>query len=161
MYILQERRHVPAKQKDKSMSESKTIQVGDEIEAMCGVCKDATVHVVESIKDDKVNKVLCKSCSASHRYRKPVAAGEEAPKKAKKAKPKAPPKTKEQRKWSRVVAKVDAENPVTYAMDSTFAANDVIDHAKFGVGVVVDVVDPSKVSVVFEEGEKTLVQNRS
>lgn len=143
------------------MSESKPVEVGDEIEAMCGVCKDATVHIVESIKNDKVTKASCKSCSASHRYRKPVKAGEEKPKRVSKAKPKAPPKTKEQRKWSRVLAKVDAENPAAYTMASSFDANDVIDHSKFGVGVVVDVVDISKVSVVFEEGEKTLVQNRS
>ena len=93
------------------MSDSKTIQVGDEIEAMCGVCKVATVHVVETIKDEKATKVLCKSCSASHRYRKPVAKGEAKPKKAKKA-AKKPTKTKEQRKWSRVLAKVVAEQPV-------------------------------------------------
>ena len=150
---------MPSKQKDESMTDSKTIQVGDEVEAMCGVCKVATVHNVETVKDDKAFKVLCKSCSASHRYRKPVKEGEV--KKKRVAKPKAPPKTKEQRKWSRVLAKVDAENPVEYAMKSNFDANDVIDHAKFGVGVVVDIVDTSKVSVVFEEGEKTLVQNRS
>ncbi len=141
------------------MSETKTAQVGDEIEAMCGVCKTATVHVVEVIKDDKVTKVMCKSCTASHRYKKPVVEGEK-PKKKRTAAKKAPPKTKEQRKWSRVLAKVDAEKPIEYAMNSSYDANDVIQHAKFGVGVVVDVVDPSKVSVVFEEGEKTLVQNR-
>lgn len=143
------------------MSDSKKIQVGDEIEAMCGVCKTATVHVVESIKDGKPTKVLCKSCTASHRYRKPVVEGAAKPKKAKKAAVKKPTKTKEQRKWSRVLAKVDAENPVEYAMTSTYDANDVIEHSKFGLGVVVDVVDTSKVSVVFEEGEKTLVQNRA
>lgn len=144
------------------MSQSKKIQVGDEIEAMCGTCKDATVHVVEVIKEDKVTKVMCKSCLNSHRYRRPVAAGEKPAIKAKtqKASNKAPAKTKEQRKWSRVMAKVEGEKPLNYDMSDEYKENDVIDHSKFGVGVVSEVIDPTKMSVVFEDGEKTLVHNR-
>ena len=142
------------------MSDTKPIEVGQEIEAMCGTCKDATVHVIEVIKDDKVTKVMCKSCLKSHKYRKPVAEGEEKPKRKTAAK-KAPPKTKEQRKWSRVLSKVDAESPMDYAMSATYEANDVINHTKFGVGVVAEVIDPSKVSVVFEHGIKTMVHNKA
>ncbi len=147
------------------MSDTKIIQVGDEVEALCGVCKDATVHVVEVIKNDKITKVMCKSCMASHRFRVADEAGRAklAEKKATKkvAKIKKPPKTKEQRKWSRVLSKVDAEHPTEYTMGSTYNANDVIEHSKFGVGVVIEVVDPYKVAVVFEQGQKTLVQNRA
>ncbi|MBN1482025.1 hypothetical protein EH223_06870 [candidate division KSB1 bacterium] len=144
------------------MSESKKIQVGDEIEAMCGACKDATVHVVEVIKDGKITKVMCKSCLNSHRYRKPVSAGEKkvVKKAGKKSTKKAPAKTKEQRKWSRVMAKVEGEEPQNYDMSGEYKENDVIDHSKFGVGVVSEVIDPTKMSVVFEEGQKTLVHNR-
>lgn len=142
------------------MSETKTIQVGDEIEAMCGTCKAATVHNVEVIKDGKVTKVLCKSCNKSHKYRKPVEEGEEKPKKRKKAKAKAPAKTKEQRKWSRVMGKVEGTEPQPYNMTETFEEQNVIDHSKFGLGVVSEVIDPTKISVVFEDGEKTLVHNR-
>ena len=74
------------------MPDIKTIEGGEEIEAMCGSCKDATLHVVEVIKDDKVAKVMCKSCLRSHKYRKPVAAGEKKPKKKTAAK-KAPLKS--------------------------------------------------------------------
>lgn len=141
------------------MSDGKEIKVGDEVEAMCGKCKDATVHVVEAIKDDKVTKVMCKSCLSSHRYRKPAAEGEKKAKK-KKTTRKKPSKTKEQRKWSRVMSKVEGEEPQDYKMSEQYEQNDVIDHSKFGLGVVSEVIDLTKVSVVFEEGEKTLVHNR-
>ena len=142
------------------MSDPKIVEAGAEIEAMCWTCKDATVHVVEVIKDNEPTKVLCKSCNKSHKYRPPVAKGEEKPKKKAAAK-KAPPKTKEQRKWSRVMSKVDTENPQDYSMSDTYENNAVIAHKKFGVGVVSEVVDPTKVTVVFEEGIKTMVHNRS
>lgn len=140
------------------MSATKTIQVGDEIEAMCGTCKAATVHHVEVIKDDKVIKVLCKSCNNSHKYRKPIEEGEKP--KRKMAKTKEPAKTKEQRKWSRVMGKVEGTEPQAYNMSETYEEQNVIDHAKFGVGVITEVIDPNKISVLFEEGEKTLVHNR-
>jgi protein-arginine kinase activator protein McsA len=139
----------------------KMYQVGEEIEALCKTCKDATVHVIEIIKGDQVTKVMCKSCLSSHRFRKP----EEvliAKKQAKKKEAKKPmsPATKSQRKWSRLISKSENESPKTYQMNETYAQNDVIEHTKFGTGVVVTVIDPSKISVVFEEGEKTLIQNR-
>jgi protein-arginine kinase activator protein McsA len=138
----------------------KKYQVGDEIEALCRTCKDATVHVIEIIKSDKVIKVMCKSCLSSHRFRKPeeVLIAKQA--KKKEAKKPMSPATKSQRKWSRLIAKSENELPKTYQMNETYDQNDVIEHNKFGTGVVVTVIDPSKISVVFEEGEKTLIQNR-
>ena len=59
------------------------------------------------------------------------------------------------------MAKVDVDNPQEYVMTEKYEENDVINHEKFGVGVVSEIVDPTKMNVVFEEGVKTMVQNRS
>ncbi len=140
----------------------KEFQVGEEIEALCGTCKAATVHNIEVIKEGKPTKVLCKSCNKSHKYRKPVTEDEdEKPKRKKTTKKKAPPKTKEQRKWSRVMGKVEGTDPQPYIMSETYEEQNVIDHSKFGLGVVKEVIDPTKISVVFENGEKVMVHNRS
>ncbi|MBN1559317.1 hypothetical protein JW998_03660 [candidate division KSB1 bacterium] len=142
------------------MSDKKQIVVGDEIEAMCGACKDATVHIVEVIKANKVIRVMCKSCLNSHKFRAPISQDEKKPKKSAAA-AKTSGKSKEQRKWSRVMAKADVENPQDYAMTEKYEENDVINHTKFGVGVVAEIVDPTKMNVVFEDGVKTMVHNRS
>lgn len=138
---------------------SKQFQVGDEIEALCGVCKSATVHVIETIKNDQASRVLCKSCLSSHRFKSPE---EPAPKARVKKEPKVmTPATKASRQWSRLMAKSDQDAPRGYQMNEKYAQNDVILHEKFGRGVVVNVIDPSKISVVFEEGAKTLIHNRA
>ncbi len=145
------------------MSESKSYAVGQEIEAMCGKCKDATVHVIEVIKSDKPYKALCKSCNSSHRYRSPDLETKTTTKKSsttKKTATKAASKTPEQRKWTRLCNKVDTDNPEEYEMTKSFTEHDAINHAKFGLGVVKEIVNNSKMSVVFEDGERVLVQNR-
>jgi hypothetical protein len=138
----------------------KKAQIGEEIEALCGSCKGATVHIIESIKNDKIVRVMCKICLSSHRFRKP----EEllALKSKRKSEPKKPvnPAVKSQRKWSRLVSKMENETPKDYHMTEKYVQNDVIVHSKFGTGVVVSVVDPTKITVVFEEGQKTLIHNR-
>lgn len=138
----------------------KKYDVGDEIEALCRTCKAATVHNIEIIKSDKVTKVMCKNCLSSHRFRNPeeVLIAKQA--KKKEAKKPMSPATKSQRKWSRLISKSENELSKTYQMNGTYVQNDVIEHTKFGTGVVVTVIDPSKISVVFEDGEKTLIHNR-
>ncbi|MDZ7722775.1 MAG: hypothetical protein U5R06_08155 [candidate division KSB1 bacterium] len=139
------------------MAKKKQYDAGDEIEALCNKCKGPTVHVVESVKDDKVNKVLCKSCNSSHRYKDPNT----EPKKAKKtATPKKPKKTKEQRRWSRMMGKADTEHVKDYAMNEIYNVYDVVNHETFGEGVVVEILNPTKIMVTFEDGNRTLVQNR-
>ncbi len=142
------------------MPEKKQVQVGDEVEAMCTKCKAPTVHVVEVIKNDKVTKVMCKSCMSSHRYRKPETDEEGNVKKPTKTATKASTKTKEQRKLARVIKKTEEENYKDYNMSEAFTQNDVIVHDKFGTGVVLEVINPRKISVVFDEGVKTLIQNQ-
>ena len=150
------------------MLSKNTLEVGAEVEAMCTKCKGPSIHVIEVIKNDKITKVLCKSCLSTHKY-KPVESEKDAPKtRAKKStttqKAKAPKKatkTKEERQWSRLLTKADAEevDSVEYAMNASYSELDVINHQKFGVGVVVKVLETNKISVGFQEGTKTLVQN--
>ena len=118
------------------MTVQNKLEVGAEVEAMCKTCKGPSIHVIEVIKNDKITKVMCKACLNSHRY-VPVSEAEEATK-PKTAKRKTPLKTKEERKWSRLLSKVDSEQPIEYEMDKSFTEKDVINHAKFGVGVVVE-----------------------
>ena len=135
------------------------IDVGNEVEALCTKCKGPSIHVIEVIKNDKITKVLCKSCLSSHKYVSPDTPKKTPVKRTKKAE--TVPKTKEQRKWARLLNKVDVENAVDYKMESTYSDMIAIKHAKFGLGVVLEVVNPTKVSVIFEDGIRNMVQNRS
>lgn len=161
------------------MAAFKIYTVGSEIESMCSKCKAATVHVIEVIKNDIPTRVLCKSCHSSHRYRAPETAAVAATITRKRATSKSTgakktaakttvtrtrktvsTKTPEQRKWSRLCNKFNIENPKEYGMNEKFLEHDAIQHKKFGLGVVVEILDPTKITVAFEDGIKTLVQNR-
>src|SRR3990172_1902434 len=150
------------------MLSKKKLEPGAEVEALCSKCKGPSIHVIEAIKNDKISRVLCKSCLSSHKF-KPVE--ETAIKKkrastAKKAastvekipKVKKPPKTKEERKWARLMAKAgetNTANTTKYEMSGSYSELDVINHNAFGVGVVVKVIQSNKVSVAFQNGVKT------
>ncbi len=142
------------------MADKKLPEVGSEVEALCTKCKSATVHVVEAIKNDKITRVMCKVCLSSHRYKSPEEPVKVQTVPRKRAtKVAAPPKTREERKWSRLLAQVDVEHPIEYTMKGKYAERDVISHNTFGLGVVLKVLDTTKMSVVFQAGVKTLVQN--
>ncbi len=146
------------------MLSTKTLEVGAEVEAYCTKCKALTVHIIEGIKGEKITKVMCKSCLSTHKYKSAADMAEKEAKKSttrKKAAPKEKVKvSKESRKWSRVLAKLDSDNPIEYSMAASYSEQDVIHHSTFGVGVVVKVIDPERMDVIFQDGLKKLVQNR-
>lgn len=46
---------------------------------------------------------------------------------------------------------LDAAKP--YSLDVELTENDTVDHPKFGVGFVLELISPTKVEVLFEDGE--------
>ena len=64
--------------------------------------------------------------------------------------------------WAELMAKADAGNVErrAYNMRETFEVGQVIDHSKFGAGVVEALVD-RKIRVVFNDGERLLIHGRT
>jgi hypothetical protein len=154
------------------MAEQLNVDVGSEVESMCTKCKLVTVHVVSAIKDDKITKVMCKSCLSSHRYRpvdeetkaEIVQKAQERKLVAQKAARKRAA-TSAARKWENLLTKVQDEeqeqeqDPTEYSIQQTYETNQIINHTKFGKGVVVKIIDDKKVDIVFEDGIRTMAQN--
>lgn len=61
--------------------------------------------------------------------------------------------------WISLIEKVDEEQIVDYKISEDFTEKEAIRHKKFGVGVILKVLDENKIEVVFEENKKVLVQN--
>ncbi|HNS72942.1 MAG TPA: hypothetical protein PKI81_06025 [bacterium] len=142
------------------MLSKKKMEIGIEVEALCNKCKAATVHVVVAIKSQDMVRVMCKACSSLHRFKAPESKGVKKSAKLQKVqKPKLTPEARESRKWNKLLLAADPEKAVIYSMSSGYAENDIIQHDKFGLGVVVKIIDLSKISVVFETGVKNMVQN--
>ena len=146
----------------KKTKAKKNPEVGKEIEAHCKPCKADTVHVITTIKDDVVKKVMCKACNATHVYKPPVDY-EEAPK-PKRGRPKktdGPPKVRRRRKadWGTLMGKIDQSLAVDYSMTADYGEIESINHKKFGVGIITKILAEDKIQVVFEENTKILAQN--
>ncbi len=134
-------------------SSPKKLEIGKEIKAHCGKCKMEMIHVITKIDDDKVKKVFCKGCNTTHGYK---TTAEVVAKKAKSA-----TKTPRRRKndWTSLVAEVDDETLVDYDIKREFREMQGVRHKKFGVGVVLKVLDITKIEVSFQDGSRILVQN--
>ena len=147
---------------------SARIDTGDEVDSYCGQCKLERVHNVVALVDGEVAKVICKMCGSRHKY-KPI--GPEphrsAPKvegrdgSTKKKKPSGTRRTASAKslesRWEAAMAEKDPANSRTYSMDGSFEEGEVIEHIKFGHGLVSQVIAGGKMQVLFKDGPKRLI----
>jgi hypothetical protein len=141
--------------------------IGQEILAYCGKCKIDTHHLITTLNDDKSERVMCKVCLGYHRYK--PATDTELPKvkvakiikAASSTKKPSISKTAKSKKDKLILLldKIDEASTVNYQTDLNFDIDAKINHLKFGVGIVTDVIDKQKITVLFRDGQRMLVQN--
>jgi hypothetical protein len=134
------------------------LTVGKDVLSYCTKCKLNLGHTIVAMKDSKhIAKVKCNTCGTIQAFKDPSQAKQN---KTRTRKSSAAP--------SKVVSVSDLwmekmsstkKKSTPYAMDQKFAEGDIIDHLKFGPGIVEKVVD-DKIEVVFRHEIKTLVHNR-
>ena len=129
----------------------KKYDVGAEIEAYCTKCKIDRLHAIETLKSDgNINRVICRTCEGSHLFRRPKGDGTKKPRAASSA-------SKRRKKGAVLVAEEDLAKAKPYSMDGAFEVGDIIHHAKFGAGSVLEIRAGGKMEVGFESGGKLLV----
>lgn len=143
------------------MSE-KVIKVGGEVDSWCTKCKLMLAHTVVAMVEDTIEKVECKTCNGKHKYRPnpPKSRTKKASKSATKKKV-----TRRRKKdpaviWEEALEGKDVTQPKTYAMDAEFAADDVLSHPTFGIGLITEIRAEGRMEVLFKDGPKLLVCNR-
>lgn len=139
-----------------------TATVGADVESICRKCGDVW-HVIVAMVEDDIAKVQCKQCNGLHKFKDPNEAAA-APKK-KPAKKRASAMTAAEKKAAaaakpqgKATVKPDMDKPTRpYKFSETYEARERIEHVKFGVGVIEDVLDGSKIEVFFEEGGRRVL----
>ena len=131
---------------------------GKEVISYCGKCKLALSHTIVSMKDSStIGKVECRTCKATHAYKDPST-------KTKKVRSKSMiPGGKSKSMsvndlWTEEIGKAQGK-PIPYTIKHTFEAGDMVDHKKFGLGIVQGLVD-GKIEVLFQHDIKTLVHSK-
>ena len=138
------------------MSENAEIAAGKEIISYCGKCKLSLAHIIISMKDvSKIGKVQCKTCNGAHAYKDPATKTKKV--KSKKA---TMPGTRAKsipinELWTEELGKASGKAR-PYGIRENFEVGELIDHKKFGPGIVQTHVD-GKIEVLFQHEIKTLV----
>jgi len=135
--------------------------VGKDVEAYCGKCKADTWHTVTVVKNDKVAKVICKICNASHAYKAPenVPGSSKAATKTRRRATTTKRTPRGKKDWGTLVGQLEDRQVVEYVLSGEFSSTPAIRHKNFGVGVVTKVLAKNKIEVLFQEGTKLLAQN--
>ena len=136
-----------------------SISAGKEVLSYCGKCKLPLGHIIVSMKDTAtIGKVECNTCHAVHMYKDPAS-------KAKKVKKKTTSKRKSSKKsisvgelWTEEMGKIRGKAR-EYSIREKFIAGEIIDHKKFGPGIVQALID-DKIEVLFQHEMKLLVHGK-
>ena len=124
--------------------------VAQDVVTMCTKCKIQLNHVVISHNEEGIiEKVKCHTCGSEHKYR---------PEKKKPPRKTRAKKTDPARDFDLLTEKFKQKKPVRYSMSGLFKADDVIDHDKFGIGIVIN-TSWKKMDVIFSDGPRILVYN--
>lgn len=123
--------------------------VAKSFSTFCKKCDCERYHLVIAHKTADSAKVECEVCKRKSTY-------STKKKLVSKARVK---KTTSLSNWAEVATNLDKEGAEKYMISGSFPEKSTIEHPKFGFGYVMKAV-PERIEVVFEEGIKTLIQNR-
>ena len=136
---------------------TKIYSAGEDIEAWCTKCKMELEHTIVAMVGNLPKRVKCNTCSSLHNYKNKPAAKKSAGTRASGQKRK--PRGKSYKDYLTLLTEADRSNARAYSTKSTFKENDVIEHPKFGTGLVMSTVKETKIEVIFENGPKLLIHN--
>jgi hypothetical protein len=111
------------------------------------------------MKDHKhIAKVKCNTCGSLHAFKDPSMSSKQNKTRTKKTGITPSKVISVSDLWMEKMSSTKKKS-TPYAMDFKFNVGDIIDHVKFGPGIVEKVVD-DKIEVIFRHEIKTLVHNK-
>lgn len=135
-------------------------KVGNNIDAWCTKCKLILAHTIEAVADDVIKRVNCNTCHGVHQYRSHIP-GEKPALSVKLSSPSKPINKAKPSDFMRLMSGKNLAHALVYQVTSKFNKGNLINHAIFGVGVVVEERDNTKIEVLFESGSKILIHAKS
>jgi hypothetical protein len=127
-----------------------TLSVGEAIEARCTKCRQNNEHVIVTLDEEGPVKVQCNICSRQHKYRSPSVAKKTVVRSATK------PKAADCKEWELMRPSMNIAKAKDYSMTDAYKVNALISHPIFGFGLVQRMVGTQKMTILFEDGMKTM-----
>ena len=132
------------------------VNAGSEILYACSRCGLDLWHTVLAVVNQTPVRVRCNTCRSERNYRAPKPERVLADRPRRELRPKASGSHPDfyQQKLQQTLMKT----PKNYRIDIVCEVDDVIDHVKFGRGVVLKIVHPDRMDVLFQDETRTLVR---
>ncbi len=122
-------------------------------------------HVIIAMVGDQIARVKCNTCQGEHAYRPPPSASEATAKRRRAERKNASAEKSTVKataaEYDTLTKDKDLSKPKVYAVSVDLAKDDVIEHKKFGVGLVTEVKEGKKAHVAFPDGGKILIYGRA
>ena len=134
-------------------------RAGSNIDSWCTKCKLVLAHTIEAVAEDQVKRVQCNTCGGKHQYKAAAPGVKKSVTKSLKNKMSSAKKFKAS-DLARLLSNRDVDKAMAYKISQKFSRGNLISHNKFGIGVVVEERDSSKIEVLFESGSKILIHAR-
>jgi hypothetical protein len=146
---------------------TKKPKVAGEVVAHCRKCGLDLNHVVVAMVNGAPKKVLCLTCKTEHAYHRPMeergvpgaprpARLPGAPRTSAKAEAEAIALSAREKTWREHVSGQPSSAFAVYSPRTSYSADQLVRHPKFGDGFVERVIDAGKIEVVFRDGPRTL-----
>lgn len=150
---------------------TKPLSVAGEVDSYCTKCRMDLNHRIVSMKGPKPHQVMCLTCNTQHLYRAPASASAaKAPRAAAGTRASRPPsaakaKLEKERSdrevtWQKAIAGRAMSDFTPYKMSGVFEEGQLVNHKKFGDGIVLRIVDATKVEVLFQDEQRTLAHSQ-
>ncbi|HLW55909.1 MAG TPA: hypothetical protein VKY27_00905 [Bacteriovoracaceae bacterium] len=134
------------------------LTVGKDVLSYCSKCKLNLGHTIVAMKDTQtIAKVKCNTCKTMHAYKDP-SQSKTKQSRVRKATALSTKIVSVSDLWMEKMSNTTKKS-TPYSVKGKFLEGDVIDHSKFGPGIVEKVID-DKIEVVFRHEIKTLVHNK-
>lgn len=131
--------------------------VGTDILSFCTFCKKDRIHTVIGVSErGVVERVRCNICGQEHSYKKPRDEGESG--KREKLQQKKEQKAKSL--WEEYIKNRDLSEAREYDIKDSYMVGEIINHSSFGIGIVLRLIEKTKMEVIFEDGIKILAHNK-
>ena len=128
------------------------LSAGNEVLAYCGKCKLKLAHTIIVMKTEETpDKVKCNTCKSAHAFK------ENATRRRKTTTTRGKKATAFDQ-WQEKVSN-STEPSVKYSPKTNFDIGQLVDHPKYGTGVVERKIDGNKIEILFEKTLKTLMHN--
>ena len=138
---------------------------GERIETRCTRCNDITGHIIVALVGGAIVKVQCCACGSVHKYHGSgvktsgarasgaghTASGPRAARSGSGRQAEAAEKL-----WREALERPSLPDSRPYTVGMPLAVNDVVEHSKYGLGVVQQVIKPDKADILFRDGLHTM-----